>query len=233
MRWWGICRRRSQPGCILALALLGTLALGGCSLGGASAAPPADAATVLQRVKDFSASDVNITIQMDGTTGGKAVSGGVTAQVMTNPERADMVYSITIDGQQYSFESIVDVATKTNYTYFTIPTALHTGKWLKQPTQPGGLDDIANFTNWNNMPDLAMVGPDNVLGVAVWHLHGTEASGGTQSQDDIYVSQADYRPVQAVLKTTGTDALTLTLTYTAFNSGLHIELPPPAQVQSA
>jgi hypothetical protein len=50
---------------------------------------------------------------------------------------------------------------------------------------------------------------------------------------DIYVDQTNYRPVQVVAKSTspGPDSLTLTVTYTAYNSGLHIDLPPASRVQ--
>jgi hypothetical protein len=39
--------------------------------------------------------------------------------------------------------------------------------------------------------------------------------------------------VQVVVKTSGSDALTITITYTSFNTGRHIDLPPDSRVQSA
>jgi hypothetical protein len=222
---------------VLALALVGTLALAGCSLiGGTSAAPPTDPATVLQRVKSLNITDASWTAQIDGTSGGKTLAGGLSGHTTTNPARSDQTCSLIINGQQFSFEVIVDAATQSTYTYYTIPVALHTGLWVKQATQQGGVNSLSGFGNWNNEQDLTVVGPDDEEGINVWHLRGTDTSSGTPAQDDLYINQTDFRPVQEILKatdSTGSETLTMTIRYTAFNTGVEIDLPPPERVQSA
>jgi hypothetical protein len=167
-------------------ALVGALALAGRSLGGTSAAPgpPPDAAAVLQRVKSLTPTDASCKIHVEGTSGGKTLSGGVTGQLVTKPKRADLIYNLTLDGQQLSFESIEDDATKTTYTYFTIPAQLHTGLWVKQTTQSGALIDATGLVDWSDVSDLTMVGPDKLGDLNVCHLRGTDTSGGTPTQGD-------------------------------------------------
>jgi hypothetical protein len=52
---------------------------------------PPDAAAVLQRVQSFSMNDAHFKIHMEGTTSGKTITGGPTAQVTTSPVRSDVI----------------------------------------------------------------------------------------------------------------------------------------------
>jgi hypothetical protein len=192
---------------------------------------------VLQRVKSFTPADASFNIRVEGSSGGKTLSGGVMGQLTITPARDDLICNLLLDGQQLSFESIEDEATKTTYTYFTIPAQLHTGLWVKQSAQ-SALINVTGLVDWSNVSNLTMVGPDKLGELNVWHLRGsdtTDTNGNIPAQGDIYVDQTDYHPVQVILKTTGTgpDTLTFTVTYMAYNSGLHIDLPPASRVQSS
>ena len=56
--------------------------------------------------------DASLNIHVEGTSGGKGLSGGMTGQLTTTPARDDLIFNFLLAVKQLSFESIDDEATK-------------------------------------------------------------------------------------------------------------------------
>lgn len=151
---------------------------------------------------------------------------------------------------QVTIEIITDTATNTTYTRISgFPgidgISLGDGQWIKTtvsgdvPTgSPVDTSSITGLTNLSKVKTAHLIGVETLDGVKVYHLQATVTttttiagtSISTTTMTDYYVRQDNYRPVKIVANTSGsglgsTSGSTTTLTFTAYDTGVTIDLP--------
>jgi len=149
-----------------------------------------------------------------------------------------------------TIEIITDTATNTTYTRISgFPgigdISLGDGQWIKTtvsgdvPTgSPVDTSSIAGLTDLGKVKTAQLIGVETLDGVKVYHLQAsvttTTTIGGTSISTtivtDYYVRQDNYRPVKIVANTSGSglgssSVSTTTLTFTAYDTGVTIDLP--------
>jgi hypothetical protein len=226
--------------------LLGTLALAACgaaSTGGTSNGGTPDAATILKNAKAVTINDETYSITLSTTAAGQTNSITIQGKATKNPKREQLDLTATTSGTNTAYTLIQDAASNADYVKFTDSgsSGLPTGKWIKMPdttatTLSSGVDALLDYSAVTN-PKL--IGSEEVNGVAVWHLQATQTidaspNAGTPISGsgiaDLYFRKDNSYPVKVVLKSTGMDASTGTITWAAVNSGLSIALPDPKDV---
>ena len=220
--------------------LFGALAVAGCGVSGGgtgrSATPtPPSVSTILQKASAVKITSADMLMTIGGTSAGKAISGTADIKVTQSPQRYDVAFNLTSDGQQLVWETILDSATNASYTKFSQPAALDTGKWVKSSgLGSSDLFDVTSFTNYKDVKDAKLIGPDTINGVAVWHVTAQNTFSSETANEDLYLAQSDYHPVRIAAKVAGSTAGTFTMDYKSINaSSITISLPPADQVQSA
>jgi hypothetical protein len=154
---------------------------------------------------------------------------------------------------QMTIEIITDTATNTTYMRMTgLPSVggVSLGdSWIKttvsgdvSPGSPIDVSAITGLTNMGNEKKAHLIGVETLDGVKVYHLQSsvttTTTIGGTSMSSttvtDYYVRQDNYRPVKLVsgssskFGTTTSGAATTsttTLAFTAYDTGVTIDLP--------
>jgi hypothetical protein len=152
-----------------------------------------------------------------------------------------------------TIEIITDAATNTTYMRMTglpsISGVTLGDSWIKttvsgdeSPGSPTDVWAITGLTNMGNEKKAHLIGVETLDGVKVYHLQSsvttTTTIGGSSMSSttvtDYYVRQDNYRPVKLVsgasskigTTTSGaTTTSTTTLTFTAYDTGLTIDLP--------
>lgn len=237
------CDRR-LAGSVLGM-MFGVLLVSGCSNASGVSMPgvssPPSAQTILQNVQKAHFNDVTFTLNVTGSFSGTSGSGTGTGKVTKHPERSDINLTILLDGQQVTLEVITDVATNTEYSKITgSPIPGSSDMWIKTPRggTSSSLVDTSQITSYlNGLSNVTLVGSDTVDGTAVWHIKGTTSQSATtqtgeSGMTDMYVTKDGYLPKKVVERLTGAAAGTFTLLFTAYDTGIIINLPPADQVQS-
>lgn len=219
---------------LLSFALVGLLAACGATTtkNGAMVQTPT-AASILQDASKLKVTDATMTFALDGTTQGQHLTGNGTVKLTSKPKRTDSTMTLSLGSQQFAFESITDGTTGATYTKFSQPAALATGKWSKQNLNIGSFVDFSNLTNFSSLKNPTFVGATTVDGVPVWHLKAQYSASGENATADLYFNQQNAHPVEIAIATTGAAAFTMTIHYTAINSGIAIDLPPATEIQAA
>jgi hypothetical protein len=243
---------RYAGGLLFSLLTLGLLTLAGCGLSGtgtvgvrATATPTFEvtAASVLQHAQSVKFTDVTFTMTLDssllgglGSLGGQTGASGpmtMTIKTTTNPKRADVTMSFTVNGQQSGIEMISDDKTNTTYMRFTPPIVPGDDKWTKSSGMGlASLYDPSLYLNFSAVQNPTLVGQATLNGIAVWHVTAQSSFGNDKASEDIYVRADNFEPYQLKYTISGTTNESITMTFVAINSHLTIALPPASQVQS-
>jgi len=158
--------------------------------------------------------------------------------------------SATPGPTQMTMEIITDAATNTSFMRFTgfpsIPgVPLGDGSWIKTTISgdvpaggPVDVTAITGLTDLGKAKTARLIAVETLDGVRVYHLQSsvtTTTTMGTTSISsttvtDYYVRQDSYRPVKLVANTSGSGlgssgVSTTTLTFTAYDTGVTIDLP--------
>jgi hypothetical protein len=248
-----ISRIRYAGRLLLSPLALGLLTLAGCGLSGTGTvgvrATPTPtfvvtAASVLQHAQSVKFTDVTLTMTLDdsllgglGSLGGKTGASGpmtMTIKTTTNPKRADVTMSFTVNGQQSSIEMLSDDKTNTTYTRFTPALIPGDDKWTKSSGMGlASVYDPSLNLNFSDLQNPTLVGEETLNGISVWHVKAAQSTfGNDQASEDIYVRADNFEPYQLKYAISGTTKESVTITFVAINSHITIALPPASQVQS-
>jgi hypothetical protein len=161
------------------------------------------------------------TINLDGT-----------ARTTASPRRVEVVGTASLG---VPYQAIVDG----NVVYIKLGD-----KWLKVSLGSASAEFNYDFISLvEQLQNPGLVGTETVNGMQTYHLRGTVEApvtpGANQkietTTEDLWVRQSDYYPVKIVAHGAGSNQGTnitvdATATFTAWNSGITISLPPPDQV---
>jgi hypothetical protein len=241
-------RRIILPAALISFVLL-TAALSGCgalNLGGAKATATPDAATILQRAATASYKDATFSLTVSTTIAGTMTNGTGSGALTKSPERAKITLNIpfTLEGttSNVTFDIVVDKATDSTYTRITgLPSVggipLGSDKWTKTSTSAAAGSspvDVSSLIDVDKMKDAQLIGVETLGGVQVYHLQ-SKGSSATATADatpttadtmiDIYVRTDNYRVQKISSHSTGDTAADTALTFTAYDTGVTIDLP--------
>lgn len=236
-------RVASSRAVLACTAVLAVCALAGCQAAGAGAKPaPTQMPTaeqILARARQVDVRDIADDFTISGTSSGRPVSVTGTEQVTRDPFRAAATFSMTTGNSTMAGDEVLDGATHTAYVKVREPSYLASDKWRKT-ADPVGLTSFDRVLAFEQLAGATLVGPERAAGADVWHLRGTVAEvstfGGSSAGNaaDVYLRRDMYAPVEVVLHGPASgDHLDITYVYTAINTGITIDLPPPEQVESA
>ena len=83
---------------------------------------------------------------------------------------------------------------------------------------------------------MVLIGSDTIAGTTVWHIKGTSPQPGFSGTEDLYVTKDTYLAKKMVFTETETGTggnrviVTITELFTAYNTGITIDLPPTNQI---
>lgn len=228
---------------LVPLVLVAAAVVAGCGVGPVDTAKPTatpGAQTILQNAQKVKINDATFTLSFSGSFAGKTATGNGNGQITENPKRSHITLNFTSESQQFSIENITDTSTNASYSKISgldLP-GLSGDKWIKSSLgntggdATGSLLDTSNLTDYSALKNATLVGTEQINGYTCWHIKSETTSSGTKANADIYFRQDNYYPVEDKITTTGTAPGTFTITFTAINSGISIQVPPADQVQS-
>jgi hypothetical protein len=155
------------------------------------------------------------------------LTGGGNYKTTATPQRA--IVNMTQNGSPETSTTIVDNI-KTEYIQtITAPVnGVSQTLWLKTSQSNVVVDAVAGVLYYAGYTNATQAADTTINGVAVYHIHGTEASGYVV---DLYLRKDNFLPVKAVIPSTKETVTTTTVTYTKVNSGVKIDLPPADQIE--
>ena len=241
-------RRIILPSALIAFVLLaiGLVGCGAPNIGGAKATATPDAASILQRAASASFKDATFTLTSSSVVLGTTTNGTGNGALTKSPERAKITLNIpfTLAGttSTVTFDIIVDKATDSTYTRITgLPSvggaSLGSDKWTKTSTSSAASSspvDVSSLIDADKMKDAKVIGVETLDGAQVYHLRSTGSSatatvGATpttgDTTTDIYIRTDNYRVQKITSHTTGDSPSDLTLAFTAYDTGVTIDLP--------
>ena len=233
---------------LIAFVLLaaGLAGCGALNLGGARPTATPDAATILQRASTASYKDATFTLTVSSVISGTTTNGTGSGALTKSPERAKITLNIpfTFEGttSNVTFDIVEDKATDSTYTRITgLPSiggiSLGSDKWTKTTTSSGAGDspvDVSSVIDVNKVKDAKRIGVETLDGAAVYHIQSTRSTTTTtvgstpttiNATTDIYVRTDNYRVQKISSHSTGDTAADVTLTFTAYDTGVTIDLP--------
>ncbi len=231
---FAFAQRRSV---LVSVMTLGLLILAAC---GSVSTKPLTAAQIIQNSQNPSTlKDATFTLVLNATGSGSTLVFTGTGKVTRVPNRSDITLGGTFLGQTVTIEVITDG--NDSYTQQSPSTT-----WNKTTgaNSTSGLGiDTSSFTNFGNLQNPTLLGVETVNGYQAYHLKGS-LSGGTPTpslgtsttQEDYWVRKDNFYPLKVVVSSTstsstsGTSSSSFTLTFKTWNTGLKINLPPPADV---
>lgn len=221
---------------LTSLMTLGLLILAAC---GSVSTKPLTAAQIVQNSqKPSTLKDATFDLSLNITAAGSSLIFAGTGRFTRTPNRSDITLAGTFLGQSITFEVITDG--NNSYTKQSPST-----KWVKTTgaNSTSGLGiDPSSFTNFGNLQNPTLVGVETVNGYQAYHLKGTISPGTptpglgpSTTQEDYWVRKDTFYPLKVVVSSTSTDSsgttsTTFTLTFKTWNTGIKINLPPPADV---
>lgn len=230
-------QHRAGRGALGALALGSVLALGACgtgtNIGGATPTETPNVTTILQHAQTAKYKDAAFTMSMNGSASGETVTDNVSGEETTSPKRLHLSISLTTSVQTVSYTIIDDIATNTSYTQTNLP-GVDATTWTKESLGSGlaSVTDPTQLVDFSELTGAKLAGTTTKNGVAVWHITGSETNAGTTGTVDAYIRQSDNLPAEVDFKTSGATATALTLSFTQYNTGLIISLPPASQISN-
>lgn len=240
-------RRIILPSALIAFVLLaiGLVGCGAPNLGAKATATP-DAATILQRAATATYKDATFTLTFSSAILGTTTNGTGSGALTKSPERAKITLSVpfTLEGttSNVTFDIVVDKATDSTYTRITgLPSvggiSLGSDQWTKTSTSAAAGSspvDVSSLIDVDKMKDAKLIGVETLDGVQVYHLRST-GSSATATADatpttadtttDIYIRTDNYRVQKITAHTAGTTPSDTTLAFTAYDTGVTIDLP--------
>ncbi len=158
-------------------------------------------------------------------------------KVTLHPYRSDVhVRTAPTDYPADTLEDIADYATKVVYFRDSLLPGTAGTTWHKSEGPPAAFE-LANIPLiYQQLSSATLVGKEQVSGITTWHIRGTltapdiyNANETDSAVIDIYLRQDTYLPVKLVAHVTGSTPQDDTLIYTAFNTGVTINLPTVGQ----
>lgn len=224
----GLPALSSKPILAGMLVVAALFVFAGCGAPGATQAKPTPTLTaqqILTKAQAAHLTDETFTITMQGTASGAALDVTGDGKGTENPARMAMTLSMVVSGTTLTMDMVVDLATNTTYTKITAPTELASNKWTKATDTSGTLptSDLQLSAQYSKLTNAKLVGSEQTNGKNTYHIQGGVPS--TTGTVDLYIGQTDYLPVKMVLNSTGDSATQMTVTYTAVNTGITIDLP--------
>lgn len=217
-----------------ALALSSVFTLGACGIPTAVNATPTatpNVTTIVQKTSTAitSIKDATYNLKMNLSTDGSSIDATGNGTMTTSPKRLQMTLNLTLSGISATETLIEDDATGTTYTQ---GPGVPAGKWQKTSSGASltGAADPTQISDLSSLANAKLAGTTTKNGQTVWHITGTETQDGATANVDAYIRQADYLPAEVDMTTTGTLAMTITMDFTKYNSGVTITLPPASAV---
>lgn len=220
------------------LALCAVLTLAGCDspLTSTSATTPTINATpsgplltdpqqILKKAQSVKLDDATLTQHIETTRNGQSVALDGTMKFTTNPSRI----ALTENAGLLSYQGVIDGGT----LYLKLGS-----KWSKTTLASNNLIAYNYDAIIGQLRNPTLVGMDTINGALAYHLRGTvqppvtPTSGQSISTPsaDLWVRQDTYLPAKATINVSGTlsgqpTTIALTGTFTAWNTGLTIDVP--------
>lgn len=160
-----------------------------------------------------------------------------TVKYTQNPKRLDTIEILTLStlasGANVKIEAIGDIPGGVVYTKTISPASAASQKWSKVAIPEISFADAEIFA-FDNLSSAHVVGKETLLSIPVWHIRGDIIGQRATSTCDVYVRQDTYFPAETAITESGdTSGETAVMyTYTAFNTGISIALPPDDQVMN-
>lgn len=218
----------SKPILAAMLVVAALFMFAGCGAPGATQAKPTPTLTaqqILTKAQAAHLTDETFTITMQGSAAGTSLDVTGDGKGTENPARMAMTLSMVVSGTTLTMDMVVDLTTNTTYTKITAPAELASNKWTKATDTSSTLptSDLQLSAQYSKLTNAKLVGSEQVNGKNTYHIQGGVPS--TTGTVDLYIGQTDYLPVKMVLNSTGDSAIQMTVTYTAVNTGITIDLP--------
>jgi uncharacterized protein DUF2092 len=218
----------SKPMLAAMLVVAALFVFAGCGAPGATQAKPTPTLTaqqILTKAQAAHLTDETFTITMQGSAAGTSLDVTGDGKGTENPARMAMTLSMVVSGTTLTMDMVVDLTTNTTYTKITAPAELASNKWTKATDTSSTLptSDLQLSAQYSKLTNAKLVGSEQVNGKNTYHIQGGVPS--TTGTVDLYIGQTDYLPVKMVLNSTGDSAIQMTVTYTAVNTGITIDLP--------
>lgn len=210
-------------GFILILAAL--LALTGC---GSASGPSAD--DILAHTQKIQITDITMDMTAATTYKGNPTTAKGVMKFLVDPARSDAILTLTVAGTTATVEEIDDISAAVVYARPVSASVAASGTWKKLSVSDNSLN-YAQILAFDNLSNAQLVGEETQQGTAVWHIRGDIIGKSITSTGDVYIRKDTYYPVKTVITDSGAAPTITTLTYTAFNTGFSIAIPPDSQVQ--
>lgn len=232
--------QRSWRAGITAFIVLGTLALAACS---SVAAPGTNttptASDILAKAKAAKLKDATytITIKVGSTNLAGNITGSGDGKLTTHPQRSSSTINFSVSNTTFAYEIITDG--KDTYT-----KQRSEAKWSKNAvTLPVNPSDSLNY---DQMKNPTLVGAETINGITTWHLKSvgqTTVTSATATanptpttvsgSEDLWVRQDNAYPVKIIIDASQVGGTaTITTQYSAWDTGITIDLPAPDQITS-
>jgi hypothetical protein len=224
----GLPALSSKPILAAMLVVAALFVFAGCGAPGATQAKPTPTLTaqqILSKAQAARLTDETFTITMQGSASGTALDVTGDGKGTENPARIAMTLSMVVSGTTLTMDMVVDLSTNTTYTKITAPAELASNTWTKAADTSSTLptSDLQLSAQYSKLTNAKLIGSEQVNGKNTYHIQGGVPS--TTGTVDLYIGQSDYLPVKMVLNSTGDSAIQMTITYTAVNTGITIDLP--------
>jgi len=220
-------------GASLVLCLLTTAACG------STLTKPLTADQIAQKANQANLKDAAFTMNL--TVGASGVSLNFTGngKFTQSPARSQVI----LQGNLLGTETTVDDITADGYDYVKTSPATKYSKTTAGTDSTFGVGGGA-VNGIGNLKNPTLVGIETVDGYQTYHLHGTSAAPtpepnastpASPANEDLWVKTQNFYPVKVTLTENSTTAgqsttANITLTFTSWNTGLTVAVPPPSEV---
>lgn len=224
---------------LLGCALL--LAACGANGGSATATKPLTAAEILQRSQNSALKDATFDATLGIASSGLTINFTGTGKLTKSPARSELVLHGTLLGVTETVDTITD-----GNTSYTLTTPGQTTKWVKTTGSGSALPGSgSSITNYGDLQNPTLIGTETLNGHQVYHLSGklldaTPTAGSTTSAtsattEELWVRTDNFYPAKVAINGTttssgATSTVNVVLTFTSWDTGITIALPPPSDV---
>jgi hypothetical protein len=196
------------------------LALSACTWPGSSSVVTAQG--LLARAQSIAPHDALFAITLTITSGGAGASPlkeTGTGRLTTSPYRQDITLSGSVDGVPVTIEALA----AGQLLYTRAPGA---PTWQAVPA-----DATSRFLTYG-LAAPQLIGREKVVGVATWHVRGVLTPAAPQDIEDLWLRTDNDFPQKVELHATSASSTTVaaTLTFTRWNTGVTITVPPAGAI---
>ncbi len=217
----------------LAVSVLATAACG------ATSTKPLTAAEIAQKTTQSDLKDTAFKLTASISASGLNIVFTGNGKFTKSPPRAELILHTSLLGTTVTIDDI----TAGGYDY-TKTTPSKTTKYVKTKSNSSSGLGVSggSFTDFGSIGNPTLVGTETVDGYQTYHLRGTPTtatptagSSSTPGTEDLWVKTDNFYPVKAMLTQTSsvsgqTASENLTITFTSWNTGLTINVPPANDV---